>query len=62
LGSKVALLQGKNSVRDKKTSSKLCAEFGLPNGFDGPMHAMGVHVDLYNGKNVIQYNMEEQKL
>ena len=49
LGSKIAALQGKNSVRDKKISSKLCATFGLPEGFDGPMHAMGVHVDLYDG-------------
>jgi len=49
LGSKIAALQGKNSVRDKKISSKLCATFGLPEGFDGPIHAMGVHVDLYDG-------------
>ena len=61
MGSKVASLWGKNSVCDKKISSKLCATFGLLYGFDGLMHAMGVHVDYTMEINVIQYNMEEQK-
>jgi len=48
LGQKVCSLKGKNSVRDKPTSSSKCSRFGLPLGFDGPMHALGMHVDLFN--------------
>jgi len=54
-------LWGKNSVCDKKTSSKLCATFGLLYGFDGLMHAMCVHVDLYYGNKCdpVQYGGTE---
>jgi len=41
---------GKNSVHDKMTSSEICAKFGLPYGFDGPMHALGIHANSYNPK------------
>jgi len=61
LGLKVALLQGKNSVHDKKTSSEVCAKFGLPYGFDGPMHAMGIMPTHTILKVVIWYYMEEHK-
>jgi len=50
LGQKVKLLHGNNCVRDKMTPSDFCAEFGLPFGFDGPMHAFGTHIDLYTSK------------
>jgi len=50
LGQEIKSLHGNNSVRDKKTPSDLCAEIGLPFGFDGPMHAFGTHVDLYTSK------------
>jgi len=61
LSSKIAALRGKNSVRDKKISSKVSATFGLPEGFDDPMHAMGVMLIYIMEANVIQYIMEEQK-
>ena len=48
LGERVCSLQGKSSVRDKPTSYSICSRFGLPLGFDGPMHALGMHVDLFN--------------
>ena len=48
LGKKVSELHGKNSVRDKMTSSHVCANIGLPHGFDGPMHAFGLHVDTFD--------------
>jgi len=50
LGEKVASLHGKNSVRDKPTPDSVCAMIGLPFGFDGPMHPLGLHVDNYNPK------------
>jgi len=50
LGQEVKLLHGNNCVRDKKTPSEFGAKFGLPFGFDGPMHAFGMHVDFYSSK------------
>jgi len=50
LGEKVASLHGKNSVHDKPTPNSVCATIGLPFGFDGPMHPLGLHVDNYNPK------------
>jgi len=43
----VKLLNGCNSVRDKKTSENVCMEYGLPFGFDGPMHPLGMHAGRY---------------
>jgi len=48
LGKKVASLRGKNSVRDKPISDSVCIKIGLPSGFDGPMHPLGIHIDRYN--------------
>jgi len=50
LGQKVKLLHGNNCVRDKMTPSDVCAKFGLPFRFDGPMHAFGMYIDLYTSK------------
>ena len=41
-------LRGKNSVCDKPISDSVCIKIGLPSGFDGPMHPLGIHVDHYN--------------
>jgi len=30
------------------TPFTICSKFGLPFGFDGPMHAFGMHVNLYS--------------
>jgi len=37
--------------------SDFCAKLGLAQGFDGPMHALGMHVDSYNPKHcdLVQY-------
>ena len=45
------LLCGHSSVHDKKTKKSVSMHFGLPYGFDGPMHPFGLHVDLYNATN-----------
>jgi len=52
LGQKVKSLQGNNCVRDGKTPFEICSKFGLPFGFDGPMHAFGMNVDLYSSKHL----------
>jgi len=45
----VLSLHGKNSICDKKTFFDICTKIDLPHGFDGPMHAIGMHdVDSFN--------------
>jgi len=56
------MLCGCNSVRDKKTSINICSKFGLPRGFDGPMHPFGMHVDAYkpNCSKPVHYSRTEE--
>ena len=37
-------------MSDEKTPFEICSKFGLPFGFNGPMHAFRMHVDLYSSK------------
>ena len=57
IGRGSVIIARKNSVKDKTTLSDVCAKFGMPHGFDGPMHALGMHVDSYNPKHCdpVQY-------
>ncbi len=62
LGEKVLSLCGRNSVRDKTTSINICSNFGLPHGFDGPMHPFGMHVDVFkpNCSDPVHYSHTEE--